>query len=104
MTYEVRGVEIDIRRTGTGEAVRVVLRSPGARHGPFYYPSERHARAALAEAEERALAVKRPLSHKVSSFLAWCVIGGMVAACLYAAAIMPFMMLVGLIVFLHYLW
>jgi hypothetical protein len=30
MNYTIRGVEVDIRRTGTGDAVRVVLRSRGA--------------------------------------------------------------------------
>jgi hypothetical protein len=104
MTYMVRGVEVDIRRTGTGEAVRVVFRSEGQRLGPYYYMSERQARDAIAAATDYAIALRYPVSHKLGHGVAWGLIITAAAVCLWVAALLPFMLLVALSVFLFYLW
>lgn len=83
-----RSVWADIRRSGTGKCVQMVIRdASGYRGVPMFYPSVEEAMAALDQAK-RGLTI--PASHmKVGSGMAWVLIGCAVAGAFSALARLP---------------
>lgn len=92
-------VWVDIRNTGTGDAVRVLVCEAGRTCGPYYYPSRQSALAALNDAQRST--GKQP--SQVAGFLAWCVLGVIGAVVVGAIAHMPLLTVICFSVFLWYL-